>query len=221
MRCERYRSEDDPPSWMRDSSPACVRPSCRALRSTALAPSCGHSSAWLPLLSACTEFALGKRRCGASWVAWASVRKSLRSAPLSETKTRYERGNAAPGLRLKKAQREGRLILFIDESGISERPTRVRTWGLKGQTPIIQFHFNWNHVSIIAGLSRAQCLFRLHEGSIKKEEIVEFLKALKAHLKRPLLIIWDGLRAHRSALASPTEPIDGMMPASWQRLPKA
>jgi len=71
---------------------------------------------------------------------------------------------------------------------------------LKGQTPIIQFHFNWNHVSIIAGLSRAQCLFRLHEGSIKKEEIVEFLKALKAHLKRPLLIIWDGLRAHRSAL---------------------
>jgi hypothetical protein len=45
----------------------------------------------------------------------------------------------------KKAQREGRLIVFIDESGISERPTRVRTWAPKGQTPIIQFHFNWNH----------------------------------------------------------------------------
>ena len=27
----------------------------------------------------------------------------------------------------KKAQREGRLIVFIDESGLSERPTRVRT----------------------------------------------------------------------------------------------
>jgi len=71
----------------------------------------------------------------------------------------------------------------------------------KGQTPIIQFHFNWNHVSIIAGFSRAHCLFRLREGSIQTEEIVEFLKALMAHLKRPLLIIWDGLRAHRSALA--------------------
>lgn len=100
----------------------------------------------------------------------------------------------------KKAQREGRLIVFIDESGISERPTRVRTWAPKGQTPIIQFHFNWNHVSVIAGLTRTSCLFRLHEGSIKKEQVVEFLKALKAHLKRPLLIIWDGLKAHRSRL---------------------
>lgn len=88
----------------------------------------------------------------------------------------------------------------MDESGISERPTRVRTWAPKGQTPIIQFHFNWNHVSVIAGLTRTNCLFRLHEGSIKKEEIVEFLKALKAHLKQPLLVIWDGLKAHRSRL---------------------
>lgn len=88
----------------------------------------------------------------------------------------------------------------MDESGISERPTRVRTWAPKGQTPVIQFHFNWTHVSVIAGLTRTNCLFRLHEGSIKKEEIVEFLKALKAHLKRPLLVIWDGLKAHKSRL---------------------
>ncbi len=100
----------------------------------------------------------------------------------------------------KKAKRDGRLIVFIDESGLSERPTRVRTWAPKGRTPIIQFHFNWTHISVIAGLSRTNCLFRLHEGSIKKEQHVEFLKALRAHLKRPLLIIWDGLKAHRSKL---------------------
>lgn len=89
----------------------------------------------------------------------------------------------------KKASRQGRLIVFIDESGLSERPTRVRTWAPKRRTPIIQFHFNWTHISVIAGLSRANFLFRLHEGSIKKEQHVEFLKALRAHLKRPLLII--------------------------------
>ncbi|NJS37259.1 MAG: IS630 family transposase [Brachymonas sp.] len=100
----------------------------------------------------------------------------------------------------KKPQREGRLIVFVDESGISERPTRVRTWAPKGQTPVIQFHFNWNHISVIAGLTRTNCLFRLHEGSIKKEEIVDFLKALKAQLRQKLLIIWDGLKAHRSRL---------------------
>ncbi len=88
--------------------------------------------------------------------------------------------------------------MFIDESGLSERPTRVRTWAPKGQTPIIQFHFNWTHVSVVAGLSRTNCLFRLHEGSIKKEQHVEFLKALHRHLKPPLLIVWDRLRAHRS-----------------------
>ena len=100
----------------------------------------------------------------------------------------------------KKALREKRLIVFIDESGISERPTRVRTWAPKGQTPIIQFHFNWKHLSVIAGLTKTNYLFRFHEGSIKKEQIVEFLKALKAHLKLPLLIILDGLRAHKSKL---------------------
>ncbi len=76
----------------------------------------------------------------------------------------------------------------------------MRTWAPKGQTPVIQFHFNWKHLSIIAGVTRLNCLFRFHEGSIKKEQIVEFLKALKAHLRQPLLIIWDRLRAHRSAL---------------------
>lgn len=76
----------------------------------------------------------------------------------------------------------------------------MRTWAPKGQTPVIQFHFNWNHVSAVAGLSHTQCVFRLYQGSVKKEQAVEFLKALAAHLKRPLLIIWDGARPHRSAL---------------------
>ena len=92
------------------------------------------------------------------------------------------------------------MIVYIDESGLSERPTRVRTWAPKSKTPIIQFHFNWTHISVIAGLSRTQCMFRLHEGSIKKEQRVEFLKALRAHLKQRLLIIWGGLKVHRSRL---------------------
>ena len=100
----------------------------------------------------------------------------------------------------KKAQREARLIVFVDESGLSERPTRVRTWALKGHTPVIQFHFTWKQLSLIAGLSLRQCMFRLHEGAIRSAQIVEFLKALHRHLKRRLLIIWDGLKAHRSRL---------------------
>ncbi len=100
----------------------------------------------------------------------------------------------------KKARREGRLIVFIDESGLSQRPTRVRTWAVKGESPVVQFCFNWDHLSVIAGMHFRSACFRIHQGSVKKEEIVEFLKALKTQIGRPLLVIWDGLKSHRSAL---------------------
>lgn len=108
----------------------------------------------------------------------------------------------------KKAQRERRVIVFIDESGLSERPTRVRTWAPKGQTPVIQFHFNWKQLSMIAGVSLTNVYFRLHPGTIKSPQIVEFLKALVKQINRPLLIIWDGLKAHRSKLVR--EYVDGL-----------
>lgn len=76
----------------------------------------------------------------------------------------------------------------------------MRTWALKGQTPVIQFHFNWKHVSAIAGLARTTFMFRLHDGAIKSAQVVEFLKALRRQLRRKLLIIWDGAAQHKSRL---------------------
>ena len=77
---------------------------------------------------------------------------------------------------------ERRLIVFIDESGL--RPTKVRTWAPKGCTPIVQFHFNWERVSAIAGLTRSNFLFRMYDGAVKSAQIVAFLKALRAQPKR-------------------------------------
>ena len=153
------------------------------------------------LIKRCTASSSARRKSGASSAAWDSRHKSPSAARSSATKSAVQtwKRKTWPGLK-KKPSAKGRLIVFIDESGLSERPTRVRTWAPKGQTPVIQFHFNWTHISVIAGLSRTNCLFRMYEGSIKKEQHVEFLKALRAHLKQPLLIIWDGLKAHRSAL---------------------
>ena len=67
-------------------------------------------------------------------------------------------------------------------------------YGRSASASILKPPFNWNHAWVIAGLTRTNYLFRLHEGTIKKEEIVEFLKVLEAHLKQPLQVIWDGLR---------------------------
>jgi len=100
----------------------------------------------------------------------------------------------------KNAEKQGQTIIFIDESGLSERPTRVRTWAPRGQTPVLQYSFSWHQLSAIAGVSFWQFYFRLFPGSIKAPQLVEFLRALRRQIEGPLLIIWDGLRAHRSKL---------------------
>jgi transposase len=103
----------------------------------------------------------------------------------------------------KNCARQGRTIVFIDESGISERPHRVRTWAPKGQTPVLQYSFTWNQLSAVTGVTFWNIhFFKLVKGSIRALKIVDFLKNLRLHLAgRKLLIIWDRLQAHRSRLA--------------------
>ena len=101
----------------------------------------------------------------------------------------------------KKAAREGRIIIFIDESGISERPHRVSTWAPKGQTPVLQYSFTWKKLSAVAGISFWNIYFKLVQGAVRALEIVAFLKALRRHLgDRKLLIDRDRLQAHKSWL---------------------
>src|SRR5439155_5880113 len=99
----------------------------------------------------------------------------------------------------KNAKRRGQTNVFVDESGLSERPHRVRTWAPRGQTPVLQFHFNWKTLSVMAGITWWNFYFKLFPGAIKAPQIIEFLEPLRRHLRRPLLVIWDGLPGHRSA----------------------
>ncbi|TMB54913.1 MAG: IS630 family transposase [Deltaproteobacteria bacterium] len=98
----------------------------------------------------------------------------------------------------KNAAAQGQTIVFVDESGLTERPHRCRTWAPRGQTPVLQYHFNWNLLSAIAGITWWSFYFRLFPGPIKGPQIVEFLTHLQRHLRGKLLVIWDGLPAHRS-----------------------
>jgi transposase len=102
--------------------------------------------------------------------------------------------------RKKKACREERTIVFIDETGVSERPHRCRTWAPRGHTPVVQYNFNWKMLSAAAGLTFHDLYFRFYEGTIASEQVLEFVQALERHLDRPLLLIWDRLPAHRSWL---------------------
>ena len=96
------------------------------------------------------------------------------------------------------------MLVFVDESGLSQRPHRCRTWAPRGQTPILQYNFNWKSLSVAAGLTWWNFYFRIYTGAVKKEQVVDFLEALVRHLDQPLLVVWDRLPAHRQGSLSPT-----------------
>jgi len=102
----------------------------------------------------------------------------------------------------KKARNEQRTVVFVDESGLSERPPVTRTWAPMGETPQLTFHFNWGKLAVIAGMTWWQFYFRLYRGSIRAPQVVDFLRHLRRQMRRKLLVIWDGLAAHRSGIVS-------------------
>ena len=53
---------------------------------------------------------------------------------------------------------------------------------------------------MIAGITFYNFYFQLHDKSIQSPQIIEFLRHLLRHVTGNLLIIWDGLPAHRSRL---------------------
>jgi len=53
-------------------------------------------------------------------------------------------------------------------------------------------------MSAIAGLSFFNFYFQLLEGAVKSQQVIDFLGHLGRYLRRRLLIVWDGLSAHKS-----------------------
>ena len=74
----------------------------------------------------------------------------------------------------------------------------MRTWAPRGQTPVLEFAFNWKSLSAIAGLTLCNFYFRLYPGTIRSKQVIEFLQHLQRHLGRRLLIVWDCAGIHRS-----------------------
>ncbi len=71
-------------------------------------------------------------------------------------------------------------------------------WSPKGQTPTLQYNFNWDKISVVAGITFRNFYFRLYDKSVRSTEIIDFLTALLRHMHGPLTIVWDRLSAHKS-----------------------
>jgi transposase len=97
-----------------------------------------------------------------------------------------------------KATQEKRTVVFVDECGFSQKSTAKRTWAPTGQTPVLEMNFNWDKLSVIGGISLRSIYFQIHEESIKAPHVIGFLEHLQRYVKGRILVIWDGLPAHRS-----------------------
>lgn len=77
-------------------------------------------------------------------------------------------------------------------------PGVVRTYAPQGQTPILRFPLSWKHLSAISAITpNGQLFMSVQEGAFNSISIVNFLKHLLRQIEGKLLIIWDGLPAHR------------------------
>jgi transposase len=76
----------------------------------------------------------------------------------------------------------------------------VRTWAPCGETPVLEFDFNWKKLSVIGGITVWNFYFQFHPGAIKSPQVIQFLEHLQKQLPGKLLIVWDGAMIHRSRL---------------------
>jgi transposase len=109
------------------------------------------------------------------------------------------RDEAWPALR-ERARRERRALVFVDESGFYLLPGVVKTYGPKGETPVLDEWQTRDHLSVMGGLTPTGKVYVLvRPESLNGLHTVEFLEHVARHAGRRLLVIWDGSTIHRRA----------------------
>jgi len=95
--------------------------------------------------------------------------------------------------------------VFEDESGVSLLPSVRATWAPRGHTPVLRHRFVWKRLSIASALvyephaRDAHLVFELRPGAYNTATLIEFLTFLhEFEQHRSVLLLWDGLPAHRS-----------------------
>jgi transposase len=99
----------------------------------------------------------------------------------------------------KKAQDEGRTIVYVDAAAFYLLPAVVRTYAPIGETPILRAPKSYAHLSVISGVTETGKLYvRQQACAYRGPAIVGFLEHLQRHIDGRLLVLWDGARIHRS-----------------------
>ncbi len=108
----------------------------------------------------------------------------------------------------KKTTRLKAWLVFLDESGFLMAPVVRRGWRPRSSPSVLlQRTRSHKKVSAIAALcvpptrDGVRLTFRLHpDANVDSARVIQFLRHLDRHLPGPIVLLWDGLNAHRSRL---------------------
>ena len=105
----------------------------------------------------------------------------------------------------------GAWLCFGDESGQGLRPPKGRTWGRRGQTPVVTVTGGHDtRVSLAALIAtrpgcRPRLIWRTHRGrrgdrrkGFTETDYARFLDAAHQQLGGPVVLVWDNLNTHVS-----------------------
>ncbi len=125
--------------------------------------------------------------------------------PQKPLRRAYERDPAAverwtraayPALR-RRARQRGAAIFFLDEHGVRSDAPLGRTWGLRGQTPIVPTSGQRQKVNAISALTpRGAFWYRTYTGRFNALRFLEFLRAFLRGRRGPVFLVLDRHPAH-------------------------
>lgn len=100
----------------------------------------------------------------------------------------------------KRAKQRGAEIFFLDEAGIRSDAPLQRTWGAKGQTPVVRTSGQRQSVNAISAVTmRGGFWYSVYTGRLNAGLFVTFLKQFLRGRRRPIFLVVDRHPAHRAA----------------------
>ncbi|UPT97736.1 IS630 family transposase [Bradyrhizobium barranii subsp. apii] len=101
----------------------------------------------------------------------------------------------------RRAKREKADVYFWDESGFRADAVQGTTWGVKGETPVVQTPGQRQSIGAASAVSaKGAFWFATYKGALSGELFVDLLKKLMYRRKKALHLIVDGLPAHKKAV---------------------
>jgi transposase len=132
-------------------------------------------------------------------IGWTPQVPITRAIQRDEEAIRRWREEAWPELK-RRAAREGRALVFVDESGFYLLPGVVKTYGPEAHTPVVREWQTRDHLSVMSGLTTADQVYTLvRQESLTGLGAIEFLTHLGRQLNGAALVVWDRSPIHRRA----------------------